>query len=231
MNNNKLPLRIHSPFYTFGSCIPWCMSLWFRSQLFRHSSNITYPNLKLMAGGYHLEKHWLILRIACTFFTNVRGIPSHGETHLDYLLDSMLNICRDHISISLSVEACMLISGKQIVPSILQHNPSQFKAHGGFFVMMTIVSVSLAVVASVILVLASFVLERWMKDIHYTILKSIGLFSALLAPFSIICVLLYVVRVNECGIADIRYLSSVSLAEFCWRTPWDFKQIMARVRL
>ncbi|GKA51945.1 hypothetical protein Tco_0745141 [Tanacetum coccineum] len=65
----------------------------------------------------------------------------------------------------------------------LQHHPSQFKAHGGFFVMMIIASLYLAVVASGILIFASFFLQKWMKDIHYTILKSIGLFSALLAPF------------------------------------------------
>ncbi|GKB14234.1 hypothetical protein Tco_0848157, partial [Tanacetum coccineum] len=68
-------------------------------------------------------------------------------------------------------------------PSLLQHHSSQFKAHGEFFVMMTIASLYLAVVASGILIFASFFLQKWMKDIHYTILKSIGLFSALLAPF------------------------------------------------
>ncbi|GJW00297.1 hypothetical protein Tco_1555548, partial [Tanacetum coccineum] len=64
------------------------------------------------------------------------------------------------------------------------------KAHlGGFFMIMTIASASVAVLASLFLLFASFFLQRWMKNIHYTVLKTIGCFSAILAPFSLLVVL------------------------------------------
>lgn len=64
------------------------------------------------------------------------------------------------------------------------------KAHlGGFFMIMTIASASVAVLASVCLFFASFFLRRWMKNIHYTVLKTVGCFSAILAPFSLQVVL------------------------------------------
>ncbi|GKC93747.1 hypothetical protein Tco_1159189 [Tanacetum coccineum] len=71
------------------------------------------------------------------------------------------------------------------VPSLLRHNPSLLKDNGGVFIIMTIVSGSIAVLASGILILASFLLQSWMKNIHYTILKTIGSFSAMVAPFSL----------------------------------------------
>ncbi|GJU94219.1 hypothetical protein Tco_1318975 [Tanacetum coccineum] len=71
------------------------------------------------------------------------------------------------------------------VRPLLRQNPSLFKDHGGVFTIMTIVSGSMAVLASVILILASLLLQSWMKDIHYTILKAIGSFSAIFVPFSL----------------------------------------------
>ncbi|GJW10149.1 hypothetical protein Tco_1575976, partial [Tanacetum coccineum] len=54
------------------------------------------------------------------------------------------------------------------------------KAHlGGFFMIMTIASASVAVLASLFLLFASFFLQRWMKNIHYTVLKTIGASSSL----------------------------------------------------
>ncbi|GJX33621.1 hypothetical protein Tco_0243476 [Tanacetum coccineum] len=43
----------------------------------------------------------------------------------------------------------------------------------------------MAVLASGILILASLLLQSSMKNIHYTILKTIGSFSAIVAPFSL----------------------------------------------
>ncbi|GJV74046.1 heat shock 70 kDa protein 16 [Tanacetum coccineum] len=72
-----------------------------------------------------------------------------------------------------------------VVRPLLRQNPSLFKDHGGGFMVMTIVSGSVTVLASVILILASLLLQSWMKDIHYTILKAIGSFSAIVVPFSL----------------------------------------------
>lgn len=72
------------------------------------------------------------------------------------------------------------------VPSVF-HNEKE--SPGGFFMIMTIASVSVAVTSSVILILTSYYLQPWMKDIHYTVLKSIGCLGAILAPFSLIGVL------------------------------------------
>ncbi|GJZ99898.1 hypothetical protein Tco_0672449 [Tanacetum coccineum] len=71
------------------------------------------------------------------------------------------------------------------VGPLLRQNPSLFKDHGGVFMLMTIVSGFVAVLASVILILASLLLQSWMKDIRYTILKTIGSFSAIVVPFSL----------------------------------------------
>ncbi|GKC97969.1 hypothetical protein Tco_1168244, partial [Tanacetum coccineum] len=62
--------------------------------------------------------------------------------------------------------------------------PLLLKDHGGVFMIMTIVSGSMAVLASGILILASLLLQSWMKDIHYTILKTTGSFSEIVLPFS-----------------------------------------------
>ncbi|GJW94054.1 hypothetical protein Tco_0173726 [Tanacetum coccineum] len=43
----------------------------------------------------------------------------------------------------------------------------------------------MVVLASGILILASLLLQSWMKNIHYTIVETIGSFSAIVAPFSL----------------------------------------------
>ncbi|GKC17487.1 hypothetical protein Tco_1014269 [Tanacetum coccineum] len=72
-----------------------------------------------------------------------------------------------------------------VVRPLLRQNPSLFKHHGGVFKVMTIVSGSMVVLASVILILARLLLPSWMKNIHYTVLKTIGSFSAVVVPFSL----------------------------------------------
>ncbi|GJX17435.1 hypothetical protein Tco_0218267 [Tanacetum coccineum] len=71
------------------------------------------------------------------------------------------------------------------VPPLLRQNPSLLKDHGGVFMIMTIISGSMDVLASGILILASLLLQSWMKNVHYTILKTIGIFAAIVAPFSL----------------------------------------------
>ncbi|GJW94052.1 hypothetical protein Tco_0173724 [Tanacetum coccineum] len=72
-----------------------------------------------------------------------------------------------------------------VVPPLLRQNPSLLKDHGGVFMIMTIVPGSMDVLASGILILASLLLQSWMKNAHYTILKTIGIFAAIVAPFSL----------------------------------------------
>lgn len=72
-----------------------------------------------------------------------------------------------------------------IGPSLSQNKFSPFKAHGGIFMIMTIVSLSLVVLASGVMIFTSHYLQHWMNDLHFTILKSIGCFSTINALFSL----------------------------------------------
>ncbi|PWA60979.1 hypothetical protein CTI12_AA378220 [Artemisia annua] len=65
-------------------------------------------------------------------------------------------------------------------PSKLQ----TMKQHpGGVFVIMTFVTISVTILATVILLFTSNYLKTYMRVIHYTVLKTIGSFSGILSPF------------------------------------------------
>ncbi|GJV54737.1 hypothetical protein Tco_1455742 [Tanacetum coccineum] len=61
-------------------------------------------------------------------------------------------------------------------------NESLFKAHHDPLMVMINALLSVATLSSVILIFSSFFLQRWMKNLHYTILKTIGCFSAIPVP-------------------------------------------------
>ncbi|GJR66843.1 hypothetical protein Tco_0012908 [Tanacetum coccineum] len=63
--------------------------------------------------------------------------------------------------------------------------PLLLKYHGGVFTIMTIVSGSTIVLASGILILANLLLPSWIKDVHYTLLKTTGSISEIALPFSL----------------------------------------------
>ncbi|PWA78582.1 Transcriptional activator DEMETER [Artemisia annua] len=72
-----------------------------------------------------------------------------------------------------------------LLPIRLRENRSLFNEHGGLFTMMIIASISVTVLASAILILANYFFQTWMKNIYYTVLKTVGCFSAPLVPFSL----------------------------------------------
>ncbi|GJT29108.1 hypothetical protein Tco_0909383 [Tanacetum coccineum] len=60
--------------------------------------------------------------------------------------------------------------------------PLLLKDPGGVFTIMTIVSGSMAVLASGILILANLLLPSWIKDVHYTLPKTMGSISKIALP-------------------------------------------------
>ncbi|GJY66928.1 hypothetical protein Tco_0469166 [Tanacetum coccineum] len=62
---------------------------------------------------------------------------------------------------------------------------------GWFLLITTIVAVSLTVLASVILVFASCYMKSYMRTSHYTVFKTIGSSSGILAHFSLGCFLIF----------------------------------------
>ncbi|PWA95870.1 hypothetical protein CTI12_AA044960 [Artemisia annua] len=97
------------PFCTFGSCLPWRVSL-----CIRDSDPFKLPVAKLDEGYplHSYEKHWLIRCIACTFLDGGCGIPPREEPHLDCLFNLMFNLCGYPIPVQLFMEAYMPISTK-----------------------------------------------------------------------------------------------------------------------
>nr|GEX10702.1 hypothetical protein [Tanacetum cinerariifolium] len=71
-----------------------------------------------------------------------------------------------------------------LAPKII-YNKSQspFDAHAGLIMVMAIVSAFTALLASAILVFANFLLQSWMKNIYYNVLKSVGVLFGLLALY------------------------------------------------
>lgn len=74
-------------------------------------------------------------------------------------------------------------------PKFRNENKSPFKTHGGFFMIMSITTLFVSVLASGILLFTSYYFQSWMSDFHYTKLKNLGFLSALLAPFWLLVVL------------------------------------------
>ncbi|PWA95008.1 hypothetical protein CTI12_AA054400 [Artemisia annua] len=103
-------------------------------------------------------------------------------------------------------------------------NKKQTPPSYSFFMMMTITSLSMAVLASCILIFASFFLQTWMKDIHYTILKSTGCFFAMLALFSLgVAVLLPHDHLNWIVLSVICVIILV-LYYFLWKYVCTYQQ-------
>ncbi|GJS44774.1 hypothetical protein Tco_0594895 [Tanacetum coccineum] len=73
--------------------------------------------------------------------------------------------------------------------SSLATRQSPFKAPSGVFVIMSMVTISVTILASAILIFTSYFLKNYMRNIHYTILKSIGMLSGFLFIFSTECVM------------------------------------------
>nr|GEU44817.1 fucosyltransferase 11 [Tanacetum cinerariifolium] len=71
-----------------------------------------------------------------------------------------------------------------LVPSrIFQSKLQTLKHPGGVFVIVTFVTIFVTILASAILVFTSCYLKGYMRIIHYTVLKTVGSLSGILAPF------------------------------------------------
>nr|GEY12159.1 putative nucleotidyltransferase, ribonuclease H [Tanacetum cinerariifolium] len=67
-----------------------------------------------------------------------------------------------------------------VLPAVLRNRKqSPFEAPGAVFLIMTIVTIVLTILASATLVFTSYFFKNYMKNIHYTILKSFGTISLL----------------------------------------------------
>lgn len=85
-------------------------------------------------------------------------------------------------------------------PALFQDiDQTLFKNHGGLFMIMAFVTSSVAVLASAVLICTSYFMQTWMRDVYYTILKSIGFLSAMLAPFSLFIALFIQPNLNWIG--------------------------------